>query len=364
MDPVGRHISALLFDHDCVIVPQLGGFLASNEPSRMLPNRMIYPPYRKIAFNVYLRANDGLLANHLVETENISYNSANAILEEFTYECIQSLEQGKKVNIEQVGTLYFDHEKNIQFEAFRNINHRIESFGMEPVQLIPVQHSVREEIRNPVVKPVKTIRPSQPSGQPFISKRGRRLIGVAGVLSVLLWFGTNYYFTGPKKFEASLNPFDSESLAVTQLPKDTASTSIVLNDTESSAISIDSQLQQNDSLLADNVVKTPETATIVVTPEIRTVEKIDSSKLNTPESGSSVQQSGQKKYLIAGVFKVRENATALVIKLQSLGFANAEIIESNSLNYVSYSQVNTTEQAIALADSLRRNNFEGWVWKH
>ena len=363
MEPVGRHISELLFDHDCVIVPQLGGFLASNEPARMLPNRMIYPPYRRLAFNVYLKANDGLLANHLVETENISYNAANSILEEFTYECIQSLEQGKKVNIEQVGTLYFDHEKNIQFEAFRNINHRKDSFGMEPVQLIPVQHSQQEEIKKPVVKTVKTIRPSQPSGQPFISKRGRRLIGVAGVLAVMLWFGTNYYLTGPKKYEASLNPFDSESLATTQPATDSAP--VVINDTQSSITPVDAQAQQQDSEVADNVVITPETSTpVVVTPEITPPSEIKPAEIKPAEPEKSAEHNDQRRFLIAGVFKVRENATALVAKLQSLGFKNAEIIESNSLNYVSYSQVNTTEEAVAMADSLRRNNLEGWVWKH
>ena len=72
MEKISKHINELLFDHDCVIVPSLGGFLASNESSHVvLPNHIIFPPYRRIAFNVYLKQNDGLLANHLVKKENI-----------------------------------------------------------------------------------------------------------------------------------------------------------------------------------------------------------------------------------------------------------------------------------------------------
>src|SRR5690348_3823265 len=100
---ISRHINELLFDHDCVIVPSLGGFLASSQPaSIVMPNRIIYPPYRRIAFNVYLRQNDGLLANHLISIENITYAEAVRKIESFVYSCIETLESGKKVSIAEV----------------------------------------------------------------------------------------------------------------------------------------------------------------------------------------------------------------------------------------------------------------------
>src|SRR4051812_41046456 len=185
----------------------------------MLPNRVIYPPYRRIAFNVYLKQNDGLLANHLVESENISYNTANSLIEEFTFECIQNLEEGKKVNISDVGTLYFDHEKNIQFEAFRNINHKKESFGMEPVHIAPIARDLIEEVVVPVPnkkiiqKPVKAIRKSEPAKRKSISRKGVRILGLTAAIATIAWFSTTYYINSPKLYEAtSLNPFDSQAL--------------------------------------------------------------------------------------------------------------------------------------------------------
>jgi nucleoid DNA-binding protein len=371
VERVSQHISELLFDHDCVIVPALGGFLASNESARMLPNRVIYPPYRRIAFNVYLKQNDGLLANHLVETENISYSAANSILEEFTYECIQSLEQGKKVNIEQVGTLYFDHEKNIQFEAYRNINHRKDSFGMEPVHIIAVQHTNQEELRNTVIKPAKTIRVSEPGRRILITQKGKRFIGVAAALAAIVWFGTNLYLVAPNKNEASLNPFDSQTLVTTK-PENS---SPIISDSQSAVSMIDSQnIQHDTNLVANNVTVTHETTGTSVMPSSPELEP----EVVTPKPPAAkpdeikpvetkpidIQTTGPRKYLIAGVFKIKENASGLLSKLQSAGFTNAEIIESNGLHYVSYSQVNTTEQAIFMSDSLKKNNYEGWVWKH
>ena len=120
MEELGRHISELLFEHDCVIVPALGGFLASNQASRvLLPNHTIFPPYRRIAFNVYLKQNDGLLANHIVESEDISFSEATQLIDSFTLGCFETLDNGKKVNITDIGILFYDKEKNLQFEAFR-----------------------------------------------------------------------------------------------------------------------------------------------------------------------------------------------------------------------------------------------------
>ncbi len=357
MQRIGSHISELLFDHDCVIVPSLGGFLASNEHARMLPNRILYPPYRRIAFNVYLKQNDGLLANHLVETEGISYTAANTLLEEFTFECIQNLEQGKKVSIEEVGTLYFDHEKNIQFEAYRNINHRKDSFGMEPVHIIPVQRDQAEEKRKPV-QPVKTLRPSKPATRQLISKKGKRYIGVAAAVAAIVWFSASLYVIVPKKYEAtSLNPFDSQSLITTEPIKDSAPALISETETQ---ISADTEPTQNDtSLVAENVIIQPETVSpVIVKPEV--IQTPQSAPVN-PEPISST---GTKHYIIAGVFSIRENALATLARLQSAGFKNAQIIEANGKNYVSYEGFSDLSAATALADSLHKSNQEGWIWKH
>ena len=161
MEEIGKHISELLFDHDCVIIPSLGGFLASNQPSRiLLPNHIIFPPYRRIAFNVYLKQNDGLLANYLAKSESIPYTEATQKIESFTNSCFEILENGKKVNITDVGTLFYDKEKNIQFEVFRNINYLKESFGMESVHFLPIDRNEKVEKKKLPIE--KTLRPSIP----------------------------------------------------------------------------------------------------------------------------------------------------------------------------------------------------------
>ncbi len=108
MEDIDRHISELLFDHDCVIVPALGGFLASNQSARiMMPKHIIYPPFRHIAFNIFLKHNDGLLANRLVEVKKINYTEALQLIENYTTFCFDTLEKGKKFI--EISTFKDDH---------------------------------------------------------------------------------------------------------------------------------------------------------------------------------------------------------------------------------------------------------------
>ena len=340
MEELGKHISELLFDHDCVIVPSLGGFLASNQPSRvLLPNHIIFPPYRRIAFNVYLKQNDGLLANHLVKSENIPYTEATQRIESFTTSCFETLENGRKINITEVGTLFYDKEKNIQFETFRNINHLKDSFGMESVHFLPINRD--EKVDKKKLSIEKTIRPSLPSENEKRTKihlnNVKRFIGAVVIVAAIVWFSLNLYLVAPKHYEStSLNPFDSQN--------------IVLSKTDSIRNIPSDKVTRNTiekvETLAVAAVPAETTASTDVNHDVDNTKNID------------------KHYLIAGVFKIKENAQSMFLHLQQLGFTNARIIEANNRSYVSYEEFTLQNEALTLADSLHRENLEGWIWRH
>ena len=52
MIELARHIEILLLENDCVIVPELGGFIAHYQPAYYAESDNIYfPPMRTIGFN-------------------------------------------------------------------------------------------------------------------------------------------------------------------------------------------------------------------------------------------------------------------------------------------------------------------------
>ena len=83
-DKIDAHIKELLFDHDCVIVMDLGGFIAHYHPAVINESlRFITPPSKKIAFNAALRSNDGLLAHHISFRESLGYSEACKLIKDY-----------------------------------------------------------------------------------------------------------------------------------------------------------------------------------------------------------------------------------------------------------------------------------------
>src|SRR5258708_2709943 len=136
---IDTYINKLLFDHDCVIVPGLGGFVAS--PRAAVHNRIHHsfiPPARVIAFNVFLRQNDGLLASCISSDETIPFTEAMDFMEKYVERCFLEMETGRRFVIADVGQLFYDTEKNIQFEPDDSALHLFDSFGLTTIRAIPV----------------------------------------------------------------------------------------------------------------------------------------------------------------------------------------------------------------------------------
>src|SRR5438128_1060900 len=113
---IDKHISELLYDHDCVIVPSFGGFLASYLHAQLnTTQHTFYPPSKKIAFNIFLKNNDGLLANYIAQQESLTYSDALNGIEDFRLDAMKQLQNGKKIVIENVGELFYDKHNNLQF---------------------------------------------------------------------------------------------------------------------------------------------------------------------------------------------------------------------------------------------------------
>ena len=57
-----NHISELLYDHNCVIIPGFGGFITNYKSADFdHQNNVVLPARKVVAFNQSLVENDGLL---------------------------------------------------------------------------------------------------------------------------------------------------------------------------------------------------------------------------------------------------------------------------------------------------------------
>lgn len=112
-----RHIEILLLANDCVIVPNLGGFMAHHVEARYDEGDGIFlPPLRTLGFNPQLRMNDSLLAQSYVEAYDISYPEALRRIEGEVEELRQHLDNEGSYELNDIGALSLNDEGNIVFE--------------------------------------------------------------------------------------------------------------------------------------------------------------------------------------------------------------------------------------------------------
>lgn len=114
-----KHIEYLLLNNDCVIVPNLGGFVAhTREAEYDSKTSVFYPPYRALGFNPQLKINDNLLVQSYIETYDLSYPEALRRIEVEVEELRQILATKGCFDFHGLGKLNLDINGNYIFEPF------------------------------------------------------------------------------------------------------------------------------------------------------------------------------------------------------------------------------------------------------
>ncbi len=126
-----QHIEPLLREHDFVIVPSLGGFVASLQPSRN-ENDTLYPPCKMVGFNPTLTYNDGLLAQAIAQQNRCTLHEANRIVEQEAQAMHQQLRLWKHLSLGTLGTLH-QRENGIDFEPAQQGLPTSAAYGLQPV---------------------------------------------------------------------------------------------------------------------------------------------------------------------------------------------------------------------------------------
>merc|ERR1711991_276680 len=128
---LAKYIGDLLYEYECIVIPDFGGFVTKNKPAEIQPvqNHFI-PPKKEIVFNAHLKTNDGLLINHVARCEKLSYTDARIAVERFVKRCQEELKNGKRIRFQKVGTVYMGEEQTLQFDPDLSQNYLADSYGM------------------------------------------------------------------------------------------------------------------------------------------------------------------------------------------------------------------------------------------
>ncbi|MDE6271703.1 MAG: hypothetical protein K2M31_01690 [Muribaculaceae bacterium] len=110
------HIEYLLHRHDCVILPGIGAFVAEHESASIdYVNGRIFPPSTTVSFNDAIIHDDGMIVNSIARAEQIKYEEAEIILNQYLSEISADLLRDNEAQLGKLGRLVKNENDTLQF---------------------------------------------------------------------------------------------------------------------------------------------------------------------------------------------------------------------------------------------------------
>lgn len=354
-------VKELLADEDCVIIPQFGGFITHDRPAIIEPNKnIILPPGKSVSFNSKLSTNDGLLAQKVSYKTGLIYHEALTAIQSKVQIWEKELSKTKYLELEGLGSFLVNKEGGLVFEQFNESNFSNSSYGLSNVHASPIKRvGIAERIERGL---------NQNKALP----KSFKFIKISSVAAAVI-FAIIIGFQITKKY-------NNESLSLgfnTVIPNQIISNHTVEEKT-SFFKPIKKQIKPSkiEAILSNEEVQYFKDLGHLKEPEnlsrIKEIQKEKASidaKFKAIEKENVTQdlvkkQLNLKFHVIAGCFGVKSNATKMVKKLKSEGFANARLAgkSRSGLLRVSYGSYPKKLLALkALAKAKLSHNVNAWL---
>lgn len=208
MENLPLHIEYLLTRHDCVILPGIGAFIATeSEASINLNNGIITPRRREISFNGSVKTDDGLLSNSIARRENLSYEDARRRLLSSVEKLKSDLRQEGEISIGLIGRLTMDSEGIVCFSPRIS---RIQADILPDAILFsrkPAADSNLADGTHPTEE-AKNIRTIKVPADRYVFTIKKTVAHAAALIAAILTFGISFILPLGNDF---LNPFSFNS---------------------------------------------------------------------------------------------------------------------------------------------------------
>ena len=154
MASVKDYLKKLLYQYDCVVVPELGAFLTNYQPASFTESSGLFlPPRKRVAFNEALRLDDGILANYIMLHEPVTREGAQRYISQFVGELRQQVTETGWFEVDGIGTFSSNEEGKLQFDPGLRHNFFGEAYGMSAIS---AQSLTTQALEAVVVEPAST----------------------------------------------------------------------------------------------------------------------------------------------------------------------------------------------------------------
>ena len=193
-----QYVKELLYQHECVTVPNFGAFLTRSMNILIdTDSGLFVPPRKEVSFNSLLSNNDGVLAHYIAQKEKVSFEQALRRIEKEVISWKQRLNT-QQLSFPGIGEIRLNKQKKIIFYPDGKINFDLSAFGLSSFYRKPIKNS-NNKLFNPPQKMEKenkenlmfTPGEKEEKRKPFLKYAAIGMIGIA-LAGSLYYFGNQY----------------------------------------------------------------------------------------------------------------------------------------------------------------------------
>ena len=324
----------LLHDHDCLVIPGMGGFVAHPVPARFDADKGEWiPPGRDVLFNPKLIVRDGLLEQEIRRATGCSNEAATEWLDRETDALFSTLQQGRHVTLSGLGRLYRAEDGTLGFVPEPRIGERYAAPGLSRIAWPD-----RAAVETPAETETTTVDTADEESGAVVVPLSQRLLKVAAVLALPILATATLWWN-----QQHATSFDLLGLSPDPVETDFAPR-------------IEGEdIRFPDLDLGGNLPYLQEGAPDLPAPS--TSEAL----MPLPVPGSTA--SGCAHHVIAGTFGEARRAAALARRFEALGYATAILPGPHGMQRVSAGCFQRASDAARFRRAMaERHGFEqAWV---
>tara|TARA_R110002012_G_scaffold263456_2_gene446532 strand:- start:198114 stop:199073 length:960 start_codon:yes stop_codon:yes gene_type:complete len=314
-----HYIEELLYRYNCVIVPEFGAFLTQTKSAFLKEEtHTFYPPTKEVSFNAQLVSNDGLLVSYMADAEKTTYEEMLKRISTLSKGWRNQLEKGERLIFTNIGKLWLNKEGKISFEPALRVNYLTTSFGLSSCVSAQI---TREILKEQVVSLEEEI-PFMITPEQRETKQMRPYLKYAAVIFLGLALG----FTGFRFY------------------------------TENKATNLVVQREAQKQ-----VAREIEQATFFNVSPL----ELPVLNLNASSTAAIQEDKATQYHIVAGAFKVKENADKKISQLQTKGF-NATYIGVNKFGFhvVSFDSFTDVDKALSYLRNIKNSESkDAWLYQ-
>ena len=398
MGRIIEHIECLLLQHDCVIIPDFGGFVLQTIPAEYNEESHLFTPaHKEIVFNPTLTHNDGLLMESYMNRYSSDYAIAQTLVKRDVIELKERLEGHSELRLGSIG-LFFKEEDRLIFMPAKHSDElfSVQSFGLPVFSFLPLtahNHQTISSILEPwsdqkaEVGNEKT--PARRSNViysiPVTRTFLRIAVASAAAILLFLFLATPVSDVNKASYTASFVPqeimpkktADEIVTDAFSLYKDEINPATTTNQTgisspdhadlSTATASLPSSTGSSSTPATTSPVTTPPSSPPPAAASPKTTpapsSKATSAKPSAaPTKATTATTAGTRYYVIIGSFKTRGQAQGFISRMKGIDKTNTGILVRDGRVRV-YSQICSTEkEAQSLITKLRQNPSYKDTW--